>query len=428
MFNINNLKFTKVLREIPGKRRVVEASARDKNYIVKFFKKKNLYAKEIRGSFYLNQAEILTPKIVSFGKLKNEYYIIFEKIIDAITVEEFLNGDETLTKKHNIINEILLLNKKLFKKNFIQLDNYFKNYLISHEKIYIIDGGLVKKIIFFKALRKFLNFSLISSKVDPDIIPNKTSFYNFKILDFIHKKIVSYYVHKSLMKFQFKTLRNSSQFEKTSTFRSLIYKQKDFNFDFQKIDNLLQNAEIIKNGNTCTVFCHKNLVIKRYNIKSFKHFIKLQFIKSRGKNSWQISNALQLINIPCPKPYFYYEKKFLFFRLGSYFAMEKINGIDIVSYQESIKKNSDTKVLKEKIFKLFDKFIYFKFIHGDFKKTNILVDNKMKISMIDFDKSFFSMSQSIYNYKIKNQIARFLSNWKNKSKFLTAIRSLEKII
>lgn len=427
MFDINNFKFIKVLREIPDKRRVVEASSRGKNYIVKFFKKKNLYAKEIRGSFYLNQAEIPTPKVLSFGKLNDEYYIIFEKIKDAITVEEFLNGDEPLTKKYDIVNEILLLNKKLFKKNFIQLDNYFKNYLISHEKIFMIDGGLVKKIIFFKSLRKFLNLSLILSKIDPDIL-NETSFYNFKILNFIHKKIVSYNVHKSLMKFQLKTLRNSSQFEKILTLRYLIYKQKDFNFDFQKLDNLLQNAEIIKNGNTCTVFCHKNLVIKRYNIKSFTHFLKLQFIKSRGKNSWQISNALQLINIPCPKPYFYYEKKFLFFRLASYFAMEKIDGMDIVSYQESIKKNSETKVLKEKIFKLFDKFIYFKFNHGDFKKTNILIDNKMQIRMIDFDKSIFSMSQSIYNYKIKNQIARFLSNWNNKSKFLTAIRSLEKII
>ena len=59
------------------------------------------------------------------------------------------------------------------------------------------------------------------------------------------------------------------------------------------------------------------------------------------------------------------------------------------------------------------------------KKTNILGDNKMQIIMIDFDKSFFSMSQSIYNYKLKKQVARFLSNWNNKSKFLKAIRSLE---
>ena len=48
--------------------------------------------------------------------------------------------------------------------------------------------------------------------------------------------------------------------------------------------------------------------------------------------------------------------------------MEKIDGMDIVSYQESLKKNSQTKVLKEKIFNLFDKFIYFKFVHGDLRK------------------------------------------------------------
>ena len=428
MLDINNFKFTKVLREIPGKRRVVEASNRGKNYIVKFFKKKNLYIKEIRGSFYLNQAEILTPKVLSFGKLTDEYYIIFEKINNAITIDEFLNGDEPLTKKQNLINQILFLNKKLFKKNYIQQDNYFKNYLVSNEKIYMIDGGLVKKIIFFRALRKFLNFSLVSSKIDPDILSKDISFYNSTILELIHKKISSLYVYKSLKKFQLKTLRNSSQFEKILTFNSVTFKQKDFNFDFQKIDNLLLNSEIIKNGNTCTVFCYKNLVIKRYNIKSFMHFIKLQFIKSRAKNSWQISNSLRLINIPCPKPYFYYEKKFLFFKLTSYFAMEKINGMDIVSYQESIKKNSQTKVLKEQIFKLFNKFIYFKFVHGDLKKTNLLVDNNLQLTMIDFDKSFFSRSQCIYNYKFKKHIARFLSNWKNKSKFLIAIRSLEKLI
>ncbi|MGA0449012.1 MAG: hypothetical protein ACO3M4_03910, partial [Methylophilaceae bacterium] len=62
------------------------------------------------------------------------------------------------------------------------------------------------------------------------------------------------------------------------------------------------------------------------------------------------------------------------------------------------------------------------------KETNILVDKKMQLIMIDFDKSFFSMNQSIYNSRLKRQIIRFLSNWNNKSKFLKTIRSLEKLI
>ena len=108
--------------------------------------------------------------------------------------------------------------------------------------------------------------------------------------------------------------------------------------------------------------------------------------------------------------------------------MERIDGVNIVRYQESLQGKFQIEHLKKNIFNLFNKFLHYKFIHGDFKKTNILVDNKKQLIMIDFDKSFFSMSQSIYNYKLKKQIARFLSNWNNKSKFLTAIRSLEKLI
>ena len=154
----------------------------------------------------------------------------------------------------------------------------------------------------------------------------------------------------------------------------------------------------------------------------------MQFIKSRGINSWQVSNALQLLNLPCPKPFFYFEKRFFFLRLTSYFAMERIDGVNIVSFQESEQNKFQIEHLKKNIFELFNKLKYYKFIHGDFKKTNILVDNKKKLIMIDFDKSFFSLSQYIYNYKQKKQVARFLSNWNNKSKFLTGIRSLEKLI
>jgi len=244
----------------------------------------------------------------------------------------------------------------------------------------------------------------------------------------LHKKCVDFYLYKEISNFQKKTLRNSTQFEKNDSLNYLILKQRNFIFNFNSIDNFLMNAEIIKNGNTCTVFRVDDLIIKRYNIKSIWHFIKMQFIKSRGKNSWQISNTFQLHNLPCPKPFFYFEKRFLFFKLTSYFAMERIDGVSIVSYQESLKNKLQIEKLKKNIFKLFNKLMHYKFIHGDFKETNILVDKKMQLIMIDFDKSFFSLSQSIYNSRLKRQIIRFLSNWNNKSKFLKTIRSLEKLI
>jgi tRNA A-37 threonylcarbamoyl transferase component Bud32 len=428
MVDIVNLKILKVLREIPGKRRVVDAKIDGVNCIVKFFNNKGEYLKDLHGVFHLKNTGILTPRVFSFGILSNQYYIIFQKINDAINVDQLLISNESLESKQAVIKQVLALNKKMYENNVIQKDNYFKNYLYQNGKVYLIDGGLVKKIKFFKTIRKFLNFSLISSKINPEFLLKKTTSYKYNFIEFLHKKCVDLYLYKEISNFQKKTLRNSSQFEKKASLNCLILKQRNFHFEFNNIDNFLMNAEIIKNGNTCTVFRVDDLIIKRYNIKSIWHFIKMQFIKSRGKNSWQISNTLQLHNLPCAKPYFYFEKRFLFFKLTSYFAMERIDGISIVSYQESLENKLQIEQLKKNIFKLLNKLIHYKFIHGDFKETNILVDKKMQLIMIDFDKSFFSMNQSIYNSRLKRQIIRFLSNWNNKSKFLKTIRSLEKLI
>ena len=428
MIDLIDIKINEVIRELPGKRRVVSGTLKKQNYIIKYFNVKKLYLRELKGSLLLINSHLPSPKIMTFGKLNNEFYIVFEKIKHAMSVDDFLNSSCTLDEKRNVVKKILYLNNKMCEKDLLQIDNYFKNYLYSLGKIYLIDGGLVKKIKFLKRIRKFLNFSLISSKIKPEFFPNPNKTYKKNFMQFFYKSFISFFIHKEISNFQKKTLRNSTQFEKRSGWNYSIFKQRNFNFNFNELDNFLANAEIVKNGNTCTVFRIDDLIIKRYNVKSIWHFIKMQFIKSRGKNSWQVSNTFQLLNLPCPKPFFYFEKRFFFLRLASYFAMERIDGVNIVSYQESVQDKHQIEHLKKNIFKLFNKLNHYKFIHGDFKKTNIYVDDKKKLIMIDFDKSFFSMSQSIYNYKQKKQVARFLSNWKNKSKFLTGIRSLEKLI
>jgi tRNA A-37 threonylcarbamoyl transferase component Bud32 len=428
MVDLIDIKLNEVIRELPGKRRVVSGTFKKQDYIIKYFNVKKLYLRELKGSWLLINSGLPSPKVISFGKFNDEFYIVFEKIKHAMPVDDFLNSSHALDEKRNVVKTILYLNKKMYEKDILQIDNYFKNYLYSLGKIYLIDGGLVKKIKIVKRIRMFLNFSLISSKIKPEFFPNLNKTYKNNFIQFLHKIFISFFINKEISNFQKKTLRNSTQFEKESGWNYSVFKQRNFNFNFNKLDNFLANAEIVKNGNTCTVFLIDNLIIKRYNVKSIWHFIKIQFIKSRGKNSWQVSNTFQLLNLPCPKPFFYFEKRFFFLRLTTYFAMERIDGVNIVSYQESVKDKFQIEHLKKNIFKLFNKLNHYKFIHGDFKKTNILVDNKKKLIMIDFDKSFFSMNQSIYNYKQKKQVARFLSNWKNKSKFLTGIRSLEKLI
>ena len=152
MIDLINIKINEIIRELPGKRRVVSGTFKEQNYIIKYFNVKKLYLRELKGSLLLINSHLPSPKIMTFGKLNNEFYIVFEKIKHAMPVDDFLNSSHTLDEKRNVLKKILYLNKKMYEKDLLQTDNYFKNYLYSLGKIYLIDGGLVKKIKILKRI------------------------------------------------------------------------------------------------------------------------------------------------------------------------------------------------------------------------------------------------------------------------------------
>jgi tRNA A-37 threonylcarbamoyl transferase component Bud32 len=428
MDNFGDFELLKILREIPFRRRVYLAKKGKSHFILKIFNLKKEYLKELKGGLILNESGVLTPKILSFGEKNTEFFIVFEYINNAISLEDYFKSNQGSIKK-NIIKDLFQINMILHRLNIIQKDNHLKNYMISKNNIYVIDGGMIKKIKFLTSLRKLINLALLESKIDPALLKENINFYQSKILMTIKNFFKRYFIYKSIQRYLKKTLRTTSEFKRESNFSKLILRRHDFLFNFKEIDQLLNKSEVIKNGNTCTVFRHDNLIIKRYNLKSIWHFIALQFKKSRGLNSWQINNALNLLNISSPIPYFYYEKRFLFLRLNTYFAMSYQDSINIKDYESQLQTSQSRRNFSEKLFKFFNKLSFYRFIHGDLKHTNILVNNKNDdIFLIDFDKSFFSNYQYIYNFKIQKQLNRFYSNWEPGSKWAASLKKLEQKI
>jgi tRNA A-37 threonylcarbamoyl transferase component Bud32 len=427
MSSFDDLKNLKIIREIPNKRAVFSGIYKNHRVIVKKYFNKNDYKKELTGSFMIAQSEVLTPKIYAFGKSENFYFIFFEKINNAINLSSVLNDKKNIRSIQFIVKKLLELNKEMYANNIIQKDNHLDNYILSDDKIYAIDGGLVKRLSFFKTIRKVINFSLILSKILPKYL-NGDEYYSDK---FVFKKMQNYfktfYTYKAIKNYQKKTLRSSTEFLKISSFTKLILKKRNFNFDYSSIENYLDDAVILKNGNTCTVFKKNGMVIKRYNTKNFWHFVKKQFSKSRGLRSWQIANSLKLLHLPTPEPYFFLEKKFLFLKFNSFFVSEYISGQDIKLYESKITSHTRRKELITILTKVFKKFSYFKFIHGDLKASNIIMNHtKSEIFFIDFDKSFFCRYQSVYNHKILKQLNRFYENWSNNSKFFKLLKNNKK--
>lgn len=419
---LNRLKLFNPIREIKGKRAVYFTKYSNRDVVVKTFFRKKDYLKELSGSLLLKGSSIKSPDLISFGKDSKLFYIVFSKLNDSIDIQEFITRkDIDLVKKKLVIEELLESNKKLINSNIVQEDNYLKNYLYVNGSIHFIDGGRVKKISKIQFIKKIKNFALICSKIPPELQPSNNYLYANNLARMLHNYFVSYYIYRSICKFQKKSLRNSSDFIHISKSTELLLGRKNFSFDLKKLDDLPSDGQIIKDGNTCTVFRYKSFVIKKYNIKSFFHFFSRQFKKSRGLRSWQISNVFQLVNLPCPTPIFFYEKRFLFLKLESYFVSEFIDGEDLMTYSDN--HENDRKVLAKSLDSSFRKFSYYRFAHGDLKATNILVNlPSKKIFFVDFDKSYFYRYQNIYNYVIQKQIKRFFLNWKTSSKFVLMLK------
>lgn len=80
----------------------------------------------------------------------------------------------------------------------------------------------------------------------------------------------------------------------------------------------------------------RTLVVKRYNIKGFAHWLKRFWRPSRAWHSWQEGNRLAFLGIATPKPLALLEKRFLWLRSRAYLVTEYLAGRTLSSASRPI--------------------------------------------------------------------------------------------
>ena len=416
-----DIKYKLKIREVPQKKTVYDGSLNKSNAIIKIFINKQDFLKELKGVLLLISASVKTPRILFQGKQKKNWIIAYEKIENAQTVFEFLNSEKNEIKKNKVIANVILINEDMAQKNLIQKDNYLKNYLINKNGvIYVIDGEQIKKINYFNYLIKWKYLALLISKLD-------INQFNFTVEKFNYKNNIFfqyfYYFlkYKEIIKFKKKCLRNSTDFETYFMDNQKIIKKRESFFN-ESILKAIDKQNIIKDGNTCTVFQYKDFVIKRYNIKNFWHFLRLQFTKSRAINSWQVSNIFNLLGIATAEPVCVIQKRKAFFVTESFFVTRLINGENITEYMKNYYRENKipSKILHEKLQLLLSQLKFHKIFHGDLKFSNLLFDKTLnELYVIDLDSVKFFRMNKLFNFYHRKDVQRLnltLDNqWRSES-------------
>ncbi|WP_438971913.1 lipopolysaccharide kinase InaA family protein [Methylophaga sp.] len=419
-----------ILRYLPGRRLVVRAESKGRSLLLKLFKPnkkgRRELAREINGYQACEKAGVPTPERLSISEnIEGCLAIAYAFISDAKTFEmPFSEHSDSIQK---LIDLMLLCHQA----GIYQEDIHPDNLLMTENELFLIDLASVRGKV-GKPLAKntsLNNLALLIAQFQSDqqdrllqhleryfdkrgwIFDSKTQQAFEKRLKKVWQKRKTNYLRKCFRSCTMTAYKKTLKFE--YAFKRSFFEAAEVDL-VNQIDSLVEHGRILKAGNSATVVLVKlagrDVVVKRYNIKSFSHFLKRCWRPSRAANAWRYGNLMTLIGVPTPEVLGFIEKRNYLLRTTAYllcgYSAETQELSKVYPYEHPT-GNVLTQI--KRIFRLMKKY---RISHGDLKASNLLLKANAIVELIDLDAMQEHQYESLFNRDYEKDKARFLRNWR----------------
>ncbi|MBN2183222.1 MAG: hypothetical protein JW715_15030, partial [Sedimentisphaerales bacterium] len=326
---------TELLRCVPGRRQVYEASWNEKSVIVKVFSDKisakRHTTREWRGLEELSKRQLTVPQSLFYGQTENGgWSVVSEKIVDSSTALDIYQNLQTSAERLDLL---ILVGRELAKqhiKGVLQKDLHLGNFLLKNDKVFLLDAGqmcfLDGEIGKKDSLYQLATLAAWLDENEKESINRLCSEYfdvrgwNFEEAD---KAAVWKYLasgrKKAIKRGLKKFLRTNKRHIKINNEKYTAVFDREFCLGaeplefIEKIDALMDDGKILKDGNTCYVsrltWNGRDVVVKRYNHKGLIHSIRHTIKGSRARRCWICGHRLGMLKLATPKPLVYLEHR-----------------------------------------------------------------------------------------------------------------------
>ena len=215
-------------------------------------------------------------------------------------------------------------------------------------------------------------------------------------------------------------IKNRETFNIKKTWNEFRVVRKGENED--SINSILSSPEkaisggSLITGDQTTTICKvttdsgKEVIIKRYNSKGFIYSIFRSAIDSRAWVCWKGAELFKWIGVPTPQTLGMLEVRSGLWIKKSYLITEYIPGKTLAEFFEEGHDQTHWNHVADQVGDILLSLPKVLVAHGDFKSTNILVENNAPI-LIDLDSFHSYKFRPIFNRTYKKDLKRFERNW-----------------
>ena len=431
------LKVEQWLRVLPGKRLVGRATLNNQSVLVKLFiatGAERHWQREREGVEALIANKIPTPALIDGGSFETGgYYLLTAFLDDASTLQQQweMLPDQTPANPiaRELLSQALVTIASLHVAGLQQHDLHLGNFLRLDDQVYVIDGDAVESVSPGKPLpvkQIQANLKLFFAQLTPEWDAELESLLNSYLLhypvhglnrDLLLRETIAYRQHR-LDEFLDKTLRDCSLFavSRTPNRYTAVLRSESAALAslLQDPDAAFNGPPLLKDGGSSTVtrvrVGDRDLVIKRYNIKSVGHWLSRFWRPSRAWHSWLAAHRLQFYGIATPAPLAMVEQRFGPLRKGAWLITEYCPGPDLIEYLGVDGRHIPDERSAARLLRLFRQLMAVRISHGDFKGNNILWHADAPL-LIDLDAMRAHTKESSWRVAWARDKARLLRNW-----------------
>ncbi|MDD0968053.1 MULTISPECIES: lipopolysaccharide kinase InaA family protein [Pseudomonas] len=437
-----DLQLLSLLRVLPGQRYVGAGVWRGRPVLAKLLvgnKAARHFQRELEGVKLLAAQGMTTPLLLADGLKDGEGgWLLFEFLEGAESLGDAWNKVESLPvladEQSAVLAEALGAIGQLHGKGMWQEDLHLDNLLRHGGQLYLIDGAGICAENAGQPLsrQKVLeNLGVFFAQLPKSLEPFTEELLVYYLLSNSEHALPLEALQKQIDKvrawrlkdYLIKVGRECTLFSvKRGAFglRSIRREEESAMLPvLEQADALLDQGHLYKTGGAASVgkveVAGRPLVIKRYNIKNFAHWLKRFWRPSRAWHSWREGNRLAFLGIATPKPLAVLETRFLWLRSKAYLITEHLAGPDIIErFAPYVESGAAPEAELQALDQLFARLIAERISHGDFKGHNLFWQED-RWALIDLDSMCQHGSVGNFAPAYARDRARFMRNWPESS-------------